>query len=34
MTSNDIEVDPDMYIDMYYAKFKIYVNDNLIIDEY
>lgn len=30
----NIEVDPDMYIDMYYAKFKIYVNDNLIIDEY
>ena len=30
----NIEVDEDMYIDMYYAKFKIYVNDNLIIDEY
>ena len=30
----NIEVDEDMYIDMYYAKFRIYVNDELIIDEY
>ena len=30
----NITVDDDMYIDMYYAKFKIYVNDNLIIDEW
>jgi len=30
----NIAVDPDMYIDMYYAKFNIYVNDELIINEY
>lgn len=30
----NIEVDPDMYIDMYYAKFNIYVNDELIINEW
>lgn len=30
----NIEVDFDEYIDMAYAKFKIYVNDNLIEDEW
>lgn len=30
----NIEVDPDEYIDMYYAKFRIYVNDELKIDEW
>lgn len=30
----NIKVDPDEYIDMYYARFKIYVNDNLIQNEW
>lgn len=31
---NNIKVDPDEYIDMYYAKFKIKVNDQVVIDEW
>ena len=31
--ASKIEVDLDEYIDMYYAKFKVYVNDEIIINE-